>query len=184
MNVKRVMIAGLAAAGVVTGGAVVTSPASADTQTSYEGFSVRKVLRYGQKGEEIRALQWMLNCEGFPVGRPPGNFGSKTRQQVKALQTKRNIMQGPDGNVGAATWHSLYQHAKPMNHGQRNNDCVRALQVLLNKWNYGGKLPISGNHLNETRKKLMRFQREHGMDATGEVNALTFNKLVDTPAGQ
>ncbi|WP_131741144.1 peptidoglycan-binding domain-containing protein [Actinomadura roseirufa] len=180
MNVKRLTITGLVAAGVLASGTALASPASADTRTYAPGSGVWPVLRQGQTSENVRAAQWFLNCEGHRVA-TPSHFGPKTRAAVLAFQ--RNYLPwGADGNVGAYTWQSFVYHAAPTGYGQRN-DCVKALQVLLNKWRYSDDLPITGYHGARTKKKLIRFQANHGLSATGVPDIRTYNKLVSTPAG-
>ncbi|MFG2003690.1 peptidoglycan-binding protein [Spirillospora sp. NPDC048911] len=181
MKIKRVAIAGLAAAGIVVGGTAI--PASADTHPySNNGLGPHPILRYGQVNENVRALQWMLNCEGHTL-KTPSRFGPQTLQAVKNLQAKHHVDQGADGNVGAATWHSLYMSSASTRHGSKN-DCVKAVQVLLNKWKYNDDLPITGYQGDRTTRKLQRFQKEHGQAATGYADHDTFHKLIYIPAGK
>ncbi|TDD90799.1 peptidoglycan-binding domain-containing protein [Actinomadura rubrisoli] len=181
MNVKRIAVAGLVAAGVVASGTVLASPASADTTSYLPGSGNWPVLRQGQTSENVRALQWFLSCEGYDQP-APSHFGPKTRANVHAFQQR--YLTSQDGNVGAHTWRALLTtHTAPVGYGQRNN-CVKGLQVLLNKWRYSDDLPISGYHGPRTKKKLIRFQSGHGLPATGTVDLRTYQKLTYTPAGK
>ena len=55
------------------------------------------VLRYGSKGDEVKALQ-----ERLGITPQDGIFGLKTKQAVQKYQRERGLF--PDGIVGAKTW--------------------------------------------------------------------------------
>lgn len=179
MNFTRITVAGLVAAGVVASGAALASPASADTATYSPTTGYWPVLKQGQVSENVRALQWFLSCDGYDQP-TPSHFGPKTRANVHAFQLR--YLTSQDGNVGAYTWQALVTHAAPTGYGQKNN-CVKALQVLLNKWRYNDDLPITGLHAKRTRAKLLRFQSAHGLPANGYPDVRTYHKLIATPAG-
>lgn len=177
------MIAGLAATGIVTGGAAMASPASADTQTTtVDGYGPHQVLRQKDKGNEVLALQWMLNCRGYSVAtkkqpKPPGHFGPTTQKQVISFQKADGRAGKPDGYVGAATWHRLYVRTGTISHGAKS-DCVRAVQVLLNKDTSNGKLQVDGKFGDRTAKKVRALQTGLGLNVTGQVDVETFHALV------
>ena len=57
------------------------------------------ILKFGSKGEEVKTLQRLLNCEA------DGIFGKITDEAVKEFQRKNNLT--VDGIVGNATWRAL-----------------------------------------------------------------------------
>ncbi|QXJ24325.1 peptidoglycan-binding protein [Actinomadura graeca] len=179
MNLKRIAIAGTVAAAVVAGGTALAAPASADTTSYAAPYGYWPVLRQGQTSENVRALQWFLSCDGYDQP-APSHFGPKTRANVVAFQQR--YLTSFDGNVGAQTWRALLTHAAPTGYGQKNN-CVKALQVLLNKWRYSDDLPITGYHGPRTKQKLIRFQSGHGLPATGTPDLRTYHKLIATASG-
>ncbi|MFD0685209.1 peptidoglycan-binding domain-containing protein [Actinomadura fibrosa] len=181
MKFTRIAATGLAAAGLVAGGAVLASPASADTASTSPNGAYWPVLRQGQTSENVRALQWFLSCEGYEQP-APSHYGPKTTANVHAFQL-RFLTWGRDGNVGAYTWRALLGDIPSTGYGQRG-DCVKGLQVLLNKWRYNDDLPISGYHGSRTKAKLVRFQGAHGLPANGVVDLRTYQKLIATPAGR
>lgn len=72
------------------------------------------VLRQGERGPEIAALQTRLNALGFKDDRgnalvPDGDFGNSTKQAVIALQRARDL--DDDGIVGKDTFAALGQTA-------------------------------------------------------------------------
>lgn len=65
------------------------------------------VLKKGAKGDQVKALQTLLNGYGFSCGKSgaDGSFGPATEKAVKAYQ-KDNELE-VDGSVGPATWNKL-----------------------------------------------------------------------------
>jgi murein L,D-transpeptidase YcbB/YkuD len=63
------------------------------------------VLKKGCKGEDVKALQGILNALGYPCGNADGSFGSNTEAAVKKFQAAHNLT--ADGSVGANTWAEL-----------------------------------------------------------------------------
>lgn len=63
------------------------------------------VLKKGCKGEDVRALQGILDALGYPCGNADGSFGSNTEAAVKKFQASNNLT--ADGCVGANTWAEL-----------------------------------------------------------------------------
>ncbi|SEF57664.1 Peptidoglycan-binding (PGRP) domain of peptidoglycan hydrolases-containing protein [Thermomonospora echinospora] len=186
MNLKRMAITALATVGIMTTGAALAGPASADPEP-YTGDPYTQalqlswpVLKQGQTSEEVRTLQWLLNCHGKKVD-VPSRFGPKTHAAVYAFQAE--LSDRPDGVVGTATWALLIGKGSIV-YGGTDNDCVRALQVALNKWRYNDDLPITGYLGPRTKAKLHKFQSAHGLPATDQPDAKTWNKLIATPAGK
>ena len=67
--------------------------------------AVRRTLRMGSSGEDVRTLQNTLKRLGFLKGAADGKFGSETREAVKQFQQAGGL--AADGVVGAATWAAL-----------------------------------------------------------------------------
>lgn len=62
-------------------------------------------LNKGDKGNEVKALQILLNGYGYSCGAADGVFGSKTLTAVKNFQKEKDI--SVDGIVGTNTWSKL-----------------------------------------------------------------------------
>ena len=60
-----------------------------------------RTLKKGAQGEDVRALQEMLNQLGYNAGTADGIFGAKTEAAVKRLQADFNL--AVDGIAGPAT---------------------------------------------------------------------------------
>jgi hypothetical protein len=69
------------------------------------------MLRPGDEGPEVQALQERLSELGYWLGTPDGKFGSLTSQAVLALQGAAGL--GRDGVVGPATRKALDAGARP-----------------------------------------------------------------------
>lgn len=68
-------------------------------------IKVRKTLRKGASGDEVRELQTLLTALGYDVGAVDGVFGSATESAVRAFQTAKVLT--VDGICGMATWAAL-----------------------------------------------------------------------------
>jgi len=66
------------------------------------------LLRQGNRGEPVAALQRRLQQLGFDPGSVDGDFGPKTLSAVKAFQRSRGLE--ADGVVGPRTWNKLGIH--------------------------------------------------------------------------
>lgn len=63
------------------------------------------VLKYGSRGEYVKAWQTFLNLNGFPCGLNDGIYGKNTEKAVRAFQESRGL--DPDGIIGPKTWAAL-----------------------------------------------------------------------------
>lgn len=73
--------------------------------SDFELPTLTRFLRLGSKGDDVKALQKVLNARGFNAGIVDGDFGPKTEAAVKAFQTEADIT--VDGEVGGETWTAL-----------------------------------------------------------------------------
>lgn len=66
-----------------------------------------RVLKYGSKGDDVKALQILLLGNGCSVGKwgADGSFGIATENAVKEYQRKKKLQ--VDGSAGPKTWGSL-----------------------------------------------------------------------------
>lgn len=157
MRLKHITMTVAAAAAIAAGGMALAGPAMADTAPTVPGSGDHyPVLKMGDRSENVRALQWLLNCHGYPVG-TPSHFGPATQHQVRAYQVKFGLMPF-DGNVGAYTWTNILNRSQ-VRYGDRN-DCVKAFQVELNKYrtaDHVADLPITGYFGPKTRAAYRAF---------------------------
>lgn len=64
-----------------------------------------EVLRIGEQGDAVRAVQEALAKQGYKVGEPDGKFGEATRDAVKAFQKKAHLK--ADGLVGPESFKAI-----------------------------------------------------------------------------
>ena len=62
-------------------------------------------LKSGSKGEDVKALQVLLNGYGYSCGKADGIFGSNTEKAVKAFQHDKGLEE--DGIAGEDTMSAL-----------------------------------------------------------------------------
>ncbi|MCW5877568.1 MAG: peptidoglycan-binding protein [Anaerolineales bacterium] len=129
------------------------------------------LLRHGDSGPEVFAIQHLLRFHGYDVT-VDGQFGPQTRVRVIAFQNAKNL--GADGIVGPQTWQALIQGASS-DQGD-TGQAVRALQRLLNKFGYN--LNVDAAFGPATRSALVSFQSSYGLTADGVAGPDTWKALV------
>lgn len=81
-----------------------TAP-EAQTGTNGAGVLDMSTLRNGARGQQVRALQKLLNASGYDAGKVDGIWGKNTLSAVKAYQRSAGLE--ADGVVGKKTWTKL-----------------------------------------------------------------------------
>ena len=87
--------------------AVTQKPVQKPQETKETGSVVitMQTLRNGNKGTQVKVLQWLLADKGHYPGKPDGIFGPNTLSAVKGFQKVKGLT--VDGVVGAQTWAKL-----------------------------------------------------------------------------
>jgi N-acetylmuramoyl-L-alanine amidase len=87
--------------------AVTQKPVQKPQETKETGSVViaMQTLRNGNKGTQVKVLQWLLADKGHYHGKPDGIFGPNTLSAVKGFQKMKGLT--VDGVVGAQTWLKL-----------------------------------------------------------------------------
>ncbi len=87
------------------------------------------LIKAGEKGAHVLALQKRLSALGYWLGRPDGTYGDLTAQAVLALQKTAGI--GRDGTFGPATKRALAAGTRPSPHSRSDGmDIDLARQVM------------------------------------------------------
>lgn len=115
-------------------------------------------MKQGSKGTTVKQLQQNLIGLGYLDGTADGSYGSKTRKAVESFQADFGLK--ADGNAGEATQTAIY------------NAVVR-LQVELKNAGYAPGT-ADGNFGSKTRAALEKFQKDEGLEVTGEMNKATW----------
>jgi peptidoglycan hydrolase-like protein with peptidoglycan-binding domain len=155
-----------------------------------------RTLRRGDRGDDVKMLQGLLQQRGYDVGPLDGQFGPKTEAALKAFQRANGLT--ADGIFGPRTAPKLgVLHgttSSPMGarapsasastgnvsvgtlkRGSRGDD-VKMLQGLLQQRGYSVG-PIDGIFGSKTEAALKAFQRDNGLTADGILGAKTAPKL-------
>lgn len=125
----------------------------------------------GNRGEDVKAIQYLLRHRGYTSVPADGVFGSSTDSAVKSFQSARGL--GADGIVGANTWNALVVTVQQGSTG----DAVRAVQSLLNAKRSSG-LAVDGIFGTGTKSAVTTFQSHAGIGADGIVGPTTWKNLV------
>jgi murein DD-endopeptidase MepM/ murein hydrolase activator NlpD len=102
-----------------------------------------RVMRFGNRGWDVAALQFLLQRAGHGPGRADGLFGPLTREAVRRAQRAASI--GVDGLAGPATIASLRQGVEPVAAG----DPVQFLRPVPGPIGDGFGAPRGGGRRHE-----------------------------------
>lgn len=127
-----------------------TSPSSTATATASPSPTAtattprdRTMLRAGDKGEDVLALQKRLSAAGYWLGRPDGVFGGLTVQAVYAVQKAAGL--GRDGVVGPRTMKAVTDEVRPHPRTTSGNAVEIDLQRQIIMIVRGGRLTYTLN---------------------------------------
>lgn len=143
-----------------------SSPASAIREPSPNYHTVSR----GSRGENVRAMQYLLRSHGHLLT-VDGAFGGGTERTIKQFQARQGI--GQDGVVGPGTWGRMVA-TKGAREGT-TGDHVRAITTLLRKWDGGA---ISPNYGSSVTARVRAFQAHWGLSRDGQVGPTTWRHLV------
>ncbi|WDV45745.1 peptidoglycan-binding protein [Clostridiaceae bacterium M8S5] len=133
------------------------------------------LLRYGDKGTNVKTLKCFLKSKGYNLysdgGEPSDYFDSATKSAVKSFQSANNL--SADGIVGKNTWSKLIA---TVYYGVKSNT-VRGLQYQL-KEKYKCNLKVDGDFQYETKYYVNTFQYRAGLTEDGIVGPKTWNHLL------
>lgn len=133
------------------------------------------LLKKGDQGENVRALQSSLITLGYLTGEADGQYGSATKAAVTAFQAASGLK--ADGQAGEKTQNAIASAIKSiasagtLTKGDRG-DAVRALQQKLVALGY---LSASADGLfgETTKAAVMAFQSAQGLSADGVAGSAT-----------
>ncbi len=142
--------------------------------------SEARVMKNGDRGEDVKALQERLRALQYLSAKATGNYLSQTEKAVQAVQSAYDLPQ--TGEVDADLLELIYgdEFYRPLKNGNKGSD-VSALQERLgNMGFYYGK--VSGSYLDATEKAVRDFQGMNGLEQSGIADIQTQNRLYSSDA--
>lgn len=165
------------------------TPSAGSGEESDDPTPVGPVLAPGDKGEQVRELQYRLFQLAWFGELTTGKYDGETREAVLGFQEKRGIK--GTGTVDQRTWKRLVSMTDTPTHDQLFNvlhpgpalisagakgDQVRAVQARLVQiqWLFGD---VSGSYDDATATAVRGFQEKREIPVTGEIDQRTQDRL-------
>ena len=153
----------------------IVPPVYATEEEAVTVTSEARVLKGGDRGDDVRALQERLRALKYLDAKATGNFLSQTEKAVRAVQKAYGMAQ--TGEVDNDLLEIIYsdEFYRPLKKDDKGSD-VSELQGRLSVLGfYLGN--ISGVYLDATVKAVRDFQALNGLEASGAADIATQIKL-------
>ncbi|MBO7664033.1 MAG: peptidoglycan-binding protein [Clostridia bacterium] len=138
-----------------------------------------RILKYGDNGDDVKALQTRLKELKYYTGNLSGRFREGTRDAVLKFQKDFGIE--ATGVADALTQSLIYStRYRPLRYGAKGDD-VKALQTRLMELGYY-KAKVSGNYLEVTQSAVVTFQKINALERTGIADPETQEVLFSASA--
>eukprot|EP01096_Ripella_sp_DP13-Kostka_P015651 TRINITY_DN7415_c0_g1_i2.p1 TRINITY_DN7415_c0_g1~~TRINITY_DN7415_c0_g1_i2.p1 ORF type:complete len:379 (+),score=114.12 TRINITY_DN7415_c0_g1_i2:125-1138(+) len=142
----------------------------------FAGLAESSIVQ-GDKGVDVKALQYLLRANGYSVG-VDGDFGPGTASTVRSFQSSRGLPASGD-----ATDQTLRELFVTVRRGSSLTDAVKALQTLLiSKW-YLLSGTADGIFGAGTETAARNFQSQNQLVADGIVGPASWTALFSTESG-
>ncbi|WNI21620.1 peptidoglycan-binding protein [Streptomyces sp. ITFR-16] len=138
-------------------------------------FTAYATQHSGSTGAQVRALQQLLNEQGYPAGAADGGFGPATEGAVTAFQAAHGL--DADGVVGPRTWTALLAAGTTETLAQgASGDGVKRLQRALTAA-LGSTVGVDGSFGPATATAVRGYQTSRGLTADGTAGPATWAAL-------
>ncbi|MEU3223875.1 peptidoglycan-binding protein [Streptomyces sp. NPDC006976] len=138
-------------------------------------FDTYTTQRTGSAGPQVKALQLLLNEQGYPAGDADGSFGPATAGAVTSFQAARGLE--ADGVVGARTWTALLSAgSSPVLAEGATGEDVKRLQRALTAA-LGSTVAADGSFGPATATAVRSYQTSRELTADGTVGPATWAAL-------
>ncbi|MEI7032630.1 peptidoglycan-binding protein [Streptomyces pratensis] len=138
-------------------------------------FASYTLQQSGSTGPQVKAVQQLLNDQGYAAGAVDGSFGPATKSAVQAFQRARSLV--ADGQVGSKTWTALLSAGTtPSLARGGSGDAVRRLQRALTAA-LGTTVSVDGGFGPATETAVRGYQSGRGLTVDGVVGPATWAAL-------
>ncbi|MEU0098106.1 peptidoglycan-binding protein [Streptomyces sp. NPDC006267] len=138
-------------------------------------FPTYTTQRSGSTGPQVKAVQTLLNAQGYEAGRADGSFGPTTQSAVQSFQRARSL--AADGVVGPKTWTALLSAgATPALERGASGDAVKRLQRALTAA-LGTTVSVDGSFGPATETAVRSYQTGRKLSVDGMVGPATWGAL-------
>ncbi|MFF9794385.1 peptidoglycan-binding protein [Streptomyces bacillaris] len=129
----------------------------------------------GSTGPQVKAIQQLLNAQGYAAGTADGVFGPATKSATQAFQRARSLT--ADGAVGPKTWTALLSAGTtPALSRGSSGDAVKRLQRALTAA-LGTTVNADGSFGPATETAVRNYQSSRGLGVDGKVGPATWGAL-------
>ncbi|MFC8228773.1 N-acetylmuramoyl-L-alanine amidase [Streptomyces sp. NPDC057287] len=138
-------------------------------------FAAYTTQKPGSTGTQVKAVQTLLNQQGYEAGAEDSVFGTATKGAVQAFQTARGLT--ADGTVGRRTWTALLSAgtAPALTQGS-SGEAVKRLQRALTAA-LGRTVTADGAFGTLTDKAVRDYRSIRALGADGSVGPETWEAL-------
>ncbi|MFF2701273.1 peptidoglycan-binding protein [Streptomyces cyaneofuscatus] len=148
------------------------SPGTPGDSLTFPSYAVQQS---GSSGPQVKAVQQLLNAQGYAAGSADGIFGPATKSATQAFQRARSLT--ADGAVGPKTWTALLSAgATPALARGSSGDAVKRLQRSLTAA-LGTTVNADGSFGPTTETAVRTYQSSRGLSVDGKVGPATWGAL-------
>lgn len=148
------------------------SPGTPGDSLTFPSYAVQQS---GSSGPQVKAVQQLLNAQGYAAGSADGLFGPVTKSATQAFQRARSLT--ADGAVGPKTWTALLSAGTtPALARGGSGDAVKRLQRSLTAA-LGSTVGVDGSFGPTTESAVRTYQSSRGLSVDGKVGPATWGAL-------
>ncbi|MFH9136811.1 N-acetylmuramoyl-L-alanine amidase [Streptomyces sp. NPDC017524] len=138
-------------------------------------FPTYTTQRSGSTGPQVKAVQTLLNAQGYQAGAADGSFGPTTQGAVQAFQRARALE--ADGVVGPKSWTALLSAGTtPALSRGSSGEAVKRLQRSLTAA-LGTTVGVDGGFGPATETAVRGYQTSRKLSVDGKVGPATWGAL-------
>lgn len=135
-----------------------------------------RMLRIGDQGDDVLALQTRMKDLGYYTGKLSGRFDDATQEAVKKFQADYDLEETGVADMRTLSILFAIIH-RPLRYGSGGEDVKELQRQLTELGYYKGK--ISGNYLGATKKAVEDLQKKNDLEVTGIADSDLQDLILD-----